>query len=94
MKSKEFAPRSSLIIHCASTSGSGKTELLTQRFLGHTVTPKSPEEIIAITFTKAAAECDSESYRHESAQRDEPTEAHKKQRKLTKKALRQDHVCE
>ena len=89
-------PRSSFIVQ--APAGSGKTELLTQRFLGLlAVTPKSPEEIIAITFTKkAAAEMRLRVIQAlESAQRDEPTEAHKKTTwKLAKKALQRDHVCE
>ena len=87
-------PSSSFIVQ--APAGSGKTELLTQRFLcllAHT--PHSPEEIVAITFTKkAAAEMQERVISAlQSAKEPEPDTAHKKQTwHLATQALHRDQA--
>ena len=75
-------------------AGSGKTELLTQRYLKLLSQSQAPEEIIAITFTnKAVAEMQERIIKalNFAATNPEPTAAHEKQTwQLAKKVLIQD----
>ena len=52
-RSRALDLRQSFLVQ--APAGSGKTQLLTQRFLGRLAQAEKPDEIVAITFTNAAA---------------------------------------
>lgn len=87
-------PNKSFIVQ--APAGSGKTELLIQRFLTLLVTVKKPEEILAITFTKKAAnEMRARVLKalKEAQFESEPSSLHAKQTwHLARKVLEQDSI--
>ena len=91
-RQRALSPHDSFLIQ--APAGSGKTELLTQRFLRLLAcTPNNPEEIIAITFTKkAAAEMRERIIASlQSSLEEQPSEPHKQLTwKLAQEAMQRD----
>jgi ATP-dependent helicase/nuclease subunit A len=92
-RERALHPAHSFIVQ--APAGSGKTELLTQRFLVLLKQVKQPEEILAITFTKkAAAEMRERIIQAltKASKESEPESEHgKKTWRLAKAALQQNH---
>lgn len=95
-RTRALDPAQSFIVQ--APAGSGKTELLTQRFLILLGSVKQPEEILAITFTKKSAAEMRTRIIHalkNAAFHDEPESAHAKTTyQLAKKVLRQDKALD
>ena len=85
-RARALEPARSFIVQ--APAGSGKTELLTQRFLVLLAHVESPEEIVALTFTrKAAGEMmDRVLKALQSADGPEPEEPHRRQTWMLAKA--------
>ena len=91
-REEALAPSRSFIVQ--APAGSGKTELLIQRYLGLLATVNEPEEIVAITFTrKAAAEMRArvlEAFAHAIAGKAPASEHERRTQQLARAALDRD----